>query len=128
MAQTVAFRHQERQVMNQHGWHNTSDDYRVHIAKMERMPSTIEAPHYPSVHMLFNNNVTPNEHATRQEEHVPVVIEKPQVMTEATVHIEKAIEDKPKVNNKDVDAEAEYYILQKHKAFNLCKWLSMKAL
>ncbi|KAF9624303.1 hypothetical protein IFM89_009211 [Coptis chinensis] len=110
MSRRVSFGHEDLTKNHHDNWHTTSDEYRVHVNKIERMPSIIDAPHYPNLHMLFNNKAT----QTTQ-------------VTESTVQIEHAKNSNQKVHDEDVNMEAEKFILQKRKAFGLCKWMTMKA-
>ncbi|KAL5718104.1 hypothetical protein ACHQM5_011043 [Ranunculus cassubicifolius] len=128
MPQRAAFAH-ETQGRNQHGWYNTSDDYHVHVTKVERMTSTLGGPHYPNLHNFFNNKlVTLDELATPQEEHVPMATDKA-LVTESAVQIEKPkhVKIKDVKKARDVDADADSYIQQIHKGFGISRWTTMKA-
>ncbi|OVA20595.1 hypothetical protein BVC80_1065g153 [Macleaya cordata] len=111
--QRAAFGHRDH-----NGWHTTTDDYHVHVSRMERMPSTIDAPHFPNFGSLFNNNkITHDEPETTQR-----------VQVTEKVHIEQSKKDgnNHQVYEENVDVEAEDFIRRKHKNFELCKWMSMK--
>lgn len=96
------------------------------------MPSIIEAPRYPNLHMFFKNQFNPNEQATREDEIIPKNVEKAeaaQTTATDTVHSENPKEDEHKVpvSVVDVNAKADDFISQKHKGFGLCKWVTMRA-
>ncbi|KAL9375404.1 hypothetical protein Peur_032283 [Populus x canadensis] len=111
--------HQTRQ---QHGWDaiclptaipntRTYNDYHAYISKLSRIPSALHgAPQYPSVRKAFNNMRNP----TKSPKKVQV--------TEQVQIIEQNGNQKSEVIEETVDDEADGFIQQKHKGFELCKW------
>lgn len=170
------------------GWQTTTDDYYVHVSRMERMPSTIvEAPRFPNFHTLFNNKkiantTTTTDHEDVHEDQVVVQKEEPSETTKSStvqvppqkkvVQSEKQIKDSSSNNNKNseltpvstvqvpeaqkkvvqfeeqtkdskitkkkkngkkqqgyesnIDVEATDFIQNKHKNFELSKWMSLR--
>ncbi|KAH7866793.1 hypothetical protein Vadar_025087 [Vaccinium darrowii] len=123
----------------QPGWDTTSYDYHSHLTRMERTPTVVtDVPHYPNVHMLFNNrtkvveyeddNVNHNQQQQRRRQPEPPVAEahKKVHFVEETIEIDDNGE-KSEVHKKSVDEEAEGFIQNRRKNFELCKWNTFKA-
>ena len=113
------------------GRNTTSGDYYDYISKLSRMPSVIHgAPQYPPVHKAFNNKGTQEEEATegRQDnanrKNSGRSSKKVQV-TDQVQFIDQYGNRKSEVDE-DVDGEADRFIQQKQKGFELCKWKTFK--
>jgi FMN phosphatase YigB (HAD superfamily) len=120
---------------NQHGWDTTSYDYHAHIHRMERIPTRLpEIPQYPNVHKAFNNKVAYEEdhggsdhYKHHHEDQNPVQFqEKIEVIEYERVDEEAGGKNRSggKVYEfeESVNVEADAYIKQKRKGFELCKW------
>lgn len=108
-----------------HGWDTTPDDYLSHIKRMERSLSIVPgAPHYPVVHKAFNNK-SPFEEAQgngrkqRQPRKVSFQDQQGQSNNGSSQVVDEETDD--------IEAEAEGFIQQKHRGFELCKWKTFKA-
>ncbi|KAL5750607.1 hypothetical protein ACOSP7_025210 [Xanthoceras sorbifolium] len=111
----------------QYGWDTTSHDYHSHIAEIERMPSVLnEVPHYPNVHKVFKNKYTyGEENETQQEQPQKNTSPKSRKKVQMSEHVE-IVESKSEVQDKNVDVQADGFIKQKHKGFELCKWKTFR--
>ncbi|EOY20890.1 Uncharacterized protein TCM_012229 [Theobroma cacao] len=115
------------------GWDTTSQDYRAHLARMERQPTMIPgASQYPTVHKAFNNKYSSEEEVVefKEEHHQKQRSPKSEKKVQIVEHVE-TIEETTDGNYEvheetTVDVEAGGYIQQKHKAFELCKWKTFK--
>ncbi|GFZ17374.1 Kynurenine 3-monooxygenase [Actinidia chinensis var. chinensis] len=114
----------------QHGWDTTSHDYHSHISRVARMPSVLtDVPQYPNVHMIFNNKVaTKPEDVAQQKHHDP-----PQATTHKKVQfVETTGIDKSRTTTREtacektIDEEADGFIQQRRKNFELCKWATYR--
>ncbi|KAL8097919.1 hypothetical protein AgCh_030874 [Apium graveolens] len=95
-----------------YGWNTTSQGYHDHLLRIERMPSVVtDLPRYPNIYMMLNNN----NNATTHKGEAPQGHKK--------VHFIK----KEKTKEASIDAEADGFIRQKHKKFELTKWETFKA-
>ncbi|KAJ9677887.1 hypothetical protein PVL29_022702 [Vitis rotundifolia] len=108
-----------------YGWETTPDDYLSHIKRMERSLSIVPgAPHYPVVHKAFNNK-SPIEEAQgngrkqRQPRKVSFQDQQGQSNNGSSQVVDEETDD--------IEAEAEGFIQQKHRGFELCKWKTFKA-
>ncbi|XWS47645.1 hypothetical protein CRYUN_Cryun13aG0001900 [Craigia yunnanensis] len=114
------------------GWDTTSQDYHAHLSRMERMPTIIPgAPQYPNVHKAFNNKYTFEEEVEFQEEqnrkqHSPKSQKKVQVVEHVETIQETRDENCEVYEETAVDVDADGYIQQKHKGFELCKWKTFR--
>ncbi|KAK5846517.1 hypothetical protein E1A91_A03G072600v1 [Gossypium mustelinum] len=99
------------------GWDTTSQDYQAHLSRMERSATMIPgAPQYPNVHKAFNNKVEfPEEDQCAERSPTANSRKKVQVVEHAET-----------VDEATLDSQADGYIQQKHKAFELCKWKTFK--
>ncbi|OMO53379.1 hypothetical protein COLO4_36759 [Corchorus olitorius] len=99
------------------GWDTTSHDYHAHLSKMERNPTMIpDAPQYPVVHRAFNNKYNFEEEVEFLEGNQG----KQQQKSPKKVHMADQVE------SIDEALDADGFIQQKHKAFELCKWKTFK--
>ncbi|KAG4207294.1 hypothetical protein ERO13_A03G057050v2 [Gossypium hirsutum] len=80
------------------GWDTTSQDYQAHLSRMERSATMI-----PEEDQCAERSPTANSRKKVQ------VVEHAETVDEATL-----------------DSQADGYIQQKHKAFELCKWKTFK--
>ncbi|XVF11162.1 hypothetical protein REPUB_Repub08aG0002100 [Reevesia pubescens] len=116
------------------GWDTTSQDYHAYLSRMERMPRIIHAaPQYPNVHKAFNNKYTFEEveEVEFQEEHQRKLQHSPCPKSQKKVQVEETIEETRDENDQvyeetTVKVEADGYIQQKHKGFELHKWKTFK--
>jgi hypothetical protein len=119
---------------NQHGWDTTSHDYHTHIHRMERIPTRLpEIPQYPNVYKAFNNKVAYEEdhggsdhYKYRPKHQNPVQFqEKIEVIEYERVDEEAGGKNRSGGEvyefEESVNVEADAYIKQKHKGFELCK-------
>ncbi|KAL3512736.1 hypothetical protein ACH5RR_025453, partial [Cinchona calisaya] len=135
-------RKNERKMSDYHtnprcGWNTTSLEYVEHVTGMQRMPSvTTDVPDFPNVHSALQNNVIYEEECDDPHQQVnhhnlmhqaPV----PQKKVQFTEH-EKSTEvvkdgktDQVHVE-KDINMEADGFIQQKHRKFELYKWATFK--
>jgi hypothetical protein len=96
------------------------------------MPSIIHgAPQYPSVHKAFNNKVTQEEEVNEaRQDNVnkknPTRSTKKVRVKEQVQVIDQNGNRKSEDIEEDVDAEADGFIKQKQKGFELCKWKTFK--
>ncbi|KAL7204570.1 hypothetical protein ACSBR2_017612 [Camellia fascicularis] len=117
-----------------YGWDDTSNDYHSHVSRMERMPSVLtDVPHYPNVHRIFNNTTTVYEEEdgsghNQKKHHEPQVRAKKVQFVEHEEVIGETDKNgnNVKVYKENVDVEADGFIKQKHKNFELCKWATFK--
>lgn len=108
------------------------DDYLERITAMKRCPTmTPDYPNFPNVHEVMSHNTPCREkpvyHVNHHKHHVPQEHKK--------VHFFKHIEvteiddcGKPHKGHeyKSIDSEADGFIQQKHRNFELCKWDTFK--
>lgn len=106
------------------------DEYLERLDRIQRMPSMMgDYPSFPNVHEVLNdkpsnadeNNyhqkkVTNKNHHQSSEKNVHFA-EPDKKMNEVGKHV---------VDEKSVDVEADGFIKQKHKGFELCKWDTFK--
>ncbi|OMP01005.1 hypothetical protein CCACVL1_03199 [Corchorus capsularis] len=103
------------------GWDTTSHDYHAHLSKMERNPTMIpDAPQYPVVHRAFNNKYNFEE----EVEFLQQGNGNQQQKSPKKVHMADQVESIDETKYEDLDADG--YIQQKYKAFELCKWKTFK--
>lgn len=104
------------------GWNTTSNDYHAHLERLERSPTVI---HYPNVHRAFKNNFSREEQD--EEQHKPS--NKPGKKVQISEYVERIEEGRDgnyEVHHESIDVQAESFIRQKHKGFELCKWKTFK--
>ncbi|KAH8492977.1 hypothetical protein Peur_072436 [Populus x canadensis] len=127
MSQGSAYQTRQRQ-----GSNTTSGDYHDYISRLSKMPSIIHgAPQYPSVHKAFNNKVTQEEEVNEaRQDNVnkknPTRSTKKVRVKEQVQVIDQNGNRKSEDIEEDVDAEADGFIKQKQKGFELCKWKTFK--
>ncbi|GMJ13638.1 hypothetical protein HRI_005033000 [Hibiscus trionum] len=93
------------------GWDTTSQDYQAHLSRMERLPTIIPgASQYPNVHRAFNNKA-----AVPEED-----------LQSSSAKSQKKVRVVDPADEPTLDAEADGYIQQKHKGFELFKWKTFK--
>lgn len=128
---------------HQYGWNTTSQEYADHIAKIERMPSMVnnDRPRFPSVYKAFagqahNNRVITEE---KQEDHLPRLNpHKHHHGTEPRKKVHFVEQEKRMTENEinrkteahkefDVNTEADGFINQNRKNFQLFKWATFKS-
>ncbi|CAK7357301.1 unnamed protein product [Dovyalis caffra] len=108
------------------------------------MPSLLpDAPQYPSVHKAFNNTVIQEEETTevpqdyvnrknpakspkKAPKKAPKKVPKKVQVMDQVQFIEQNGNQKSEVVEDSVDDEAEGFIQQKRKGFELCKWKTFK--
>lgn len=109
-----------------YGWNTTSQGYHDHVLRIERMPSVItDLPRYPNIYMMLNNH----NNATAHKD------EEPRLITNTSHHKNQAPQGDKKVhfvkqektNGGSIDAQADGFIRQKHKKFELSKWETFNA-
>ncbi|KAK1359652.1 hypothetical protein POM88_044126 [Heracleum sosnowskyi] len=99
-----------------YGWNTTSQGYHDHLLRIERMPSVVpDLPRYPNIYMMLNNN----NKATAQKDEEPRLIMNPS-------HHKN--QERAKTNGGSIDAEADGFIRQEHKKFELTKWETFRAI
>jgi|UniRef100_A0A2N9IWG9 hypothetical protein len=125
------------------GWETTSQDYYAH-----GMPNVMtDVPQYPNVYKAYNNKVTyeedcgaPHKRHDRQHRHPHFsdkveVIEYEEIVEEGRngkgrdkvevieyERVERNRNGNHEVYEKKIDIEADGYIQQKHKGFELSRW------
>uniref|UniRef100_A0A7N0VDT4 Uncharacterized protein n=1 Tax=Kalanchoe fedtschenkoi TaxID=63787 RepID=A0A7N0VDT4_KALFE len=111
----------------QYGWNRTSRDYHNHLTQMMRTTSAdVVVPHQynPSVHHVFKTK--PAASTTAQESLSP-----PPKAAGGKKKVRIAVQEKTVIHDQSgssgaaedsVDADADSFIRQKHKGFELCKW------
>ncbi|KAE8695005.1 putative Mediator of RNA polymerase II transcription subunit 13 [Hibiscus syriacus] len=94
------------------GWDTTSQDYQAHLSRMERLPTIIPgASQYPNVHRAFNNKVEFSEEVGQSS---------------SSAKSQKKVQVDDPADEATINAEADDYIQQKQKGFELCKWKTFK--
>ncbi|GAV65133.1 hypothetical protein CFOL_v3_08648 [Cephalotus follicularis] len=118
----------------QYDWDTTSHDYNDHLLRMQRMPSVLtdDVPQYQNVHKIFNNKYTytqEGERKTAHEEHKqnPPKARKKVHVSEHVETIEVDNHGDCEVTEQSIDMEADDYIQQRHRGFQLCKWKTFKS-
>ncbi|KAF5732177.1 hypothetical protein HS088_TW18G00868 [Tripterygium wilfordii] len=114
----------------QYGWDTTTsyDHHHAHDSRTERMPSgvlTDDVPRYPNVHKIFNKKMTYEEEAPRKEHSRKDHKKKVQVIEtiEEDINNPKGSgQDYEEIVEETIDSEADGFIQQRHKAFELRKW------
>ncbi|KAJ7956168.1 Phloem specific protein [Quillaja saponaria] len=104
------------------------DDH-AHIAKVHRTPPILsDVPQYPNAHLVFNKKVVYEEDLGAHRNNYHHKHYNPEVQEKVGVIEYKETIENPDTGNKEViyeesiDVEAERYIQQKHKGFELSKW------
>ncbi|KAJ4712423.1 Arf-GAP with Rho-GAP domain, ANK repeat and PH domain-containing protein, partial [Melia azedarach] len=107
----------------QYGWDTTSQDYRAHLSRMQRVPTALnEVPYYPSVYKVLKNKYTYGE-----EEETPQEQQQKVQMNEHVEVVESSTNDENcEVRQGNVDADADGFIQRKRRGFELCKWTTFK--
>ncbi|PRQ17213.1 hypothetical protein RchiOBHm_Chr7g0192561 [Rosa chinensis] len=116
-----------------HARHQTGSDYYSHVNRMARAPSVLtDVPHYGA---LFSNNPVPSNEAHRgghydqhqQRQHHQHNPEPGRNVVQVTETVAQCDRDgNCVVIEEKVDVEADDYIQQKHKGFELFKWKTFK--
>ena len=114
------------------GSNTTSGDYHDYISRLSKMPSIIHgAPQYPSVHKAFNNKVTREEEVNEARQ--DSVTKKNPTRSTKKVRVKEQVQvidqngnRKPEDIEEDVDDEADGFIKQKKRGFELSKWKTFK--
>ncbi|KAM7280823.1 hypothetical protein ACFE04_007957 [Oxalis oulophora] len=114
-----------------YGWGAPSNDYHSHLTRIEKMPSVIaDAPKYPNVYKAFNNGSAHQQEAPNHHNHIG---DHHQTPIQKKVHISEKVETiscdmngNCQVIEESVDMDADGFIEQKHKGFELCKWNTFK--
>ena len=110
------------------GWNTTSQDYHAHLSRMERSPTIIlGASQYPNVHKAFNNKYTFGEEEVefQEENHCKQNSPSPKSPKKDQV-IDHGDESCMVYEETTIDEEADGYIQQKRKGFELHKWKTFK--
>lgn len=111
------------QTRQQHAWDTTSQDYHAHLSMLTRTPSALpDVPQYPNVHKVFNNR-SPQEESQKQK---PNKASKKVQVTEQVQIIEQDLNGQSEVVEENINVEAEDFIQQKQKKFQLHKWKTFK--
>lgn len=114
--------------MLDYGWNTTSQGYHDHLLRIERMPSVVtDLPRYPNIYMMHNNN---NQATTQREGERRLITNQPHLRNQAqAAQGQKKVHfvEQGKTSGGSVDAEADGFIRQKHKTFELAKWQTFKA-
>lgn len=110
-----------------YGWNTTSQGYHDHLLRIERMPSVVstDLPRYPNIYMMLNNN----NKATAHKDEEPRLIMNPSHHKNPAPLGNKKVQfvKQEKSDGGSIDAEADGFIRQKHKKFELTKWETFKA-
>ncbi|KAH6803269.1 hypothetical protein C2S51_034715 [Perilla frutescens var. frutescens] len=120
-----------------YGYHSSSysmDEYLERLDRIQRMPSMMgEYPSFPNVHEVLNKQPTNSEENNHHQKkvtnknHNQKNHQNPEKKVHFAEHDKKRTEaGKHVVEDKSVDLEADGYIEQKHKGFELCKWDTFK--
>ncbi|CAN4088058.1 unnamed protein product [Withania somnifera] len=104
-------------------WEPTSDDeYLDHLKKMEKAPTMHpDIPFYPNVYTVFRNKSSyeGQESSLNHQKN-------PATESQKKVQFVEAAELNKNGEEKNIDAQADGYINQKHKGFELHKWRTFK--
>ncbi|KAF9607270.1 hypothetical protein IFM89_033477 [Coptis chinensis] len=106
-----------------------TDGYQVRVTKTEWTPSTIDVPHYPNLHFVFNNKAHEDLYGNRYEEQVVPKKAAEKVHVTKHVHYEQINEGNGRMTKieEDINYEADDFIKRKHRALELSKLMSMRA-
>lgn len=120
---------------SQYGWNTTSLEYAEHVARMERMPSVVtDAPLFPSVRSAMKDKVTYEEEREEKYQQVNHSHKHHNQEAQKKVHLTEHEKFAEVVKDgrdegfaeKDVDLEADGFIKQNHKIFEMHKWPTFK--
>ena len=100
----------------------TSNDYHSHISRMARMPSVLtDVPQYPNVHRMFNNKLS-----TTQDDPAQMTTHNKVQFVETTETDRSGATTREVMYEKTVDDDADGFIQQRRKNFELCKWATYR--
>lgn len=118
-----------------HGWNTISPhEYHAHPSSTERTPGVVTAdfPPHQNVRMTFNNKITYEDdeaphvmNRQRQNHHHAPQAHKKVHFVEQEKFLDQK-NGKFVVHEESIDAEADGFIMQKHKKFELAKWETFK--
>ncbi|MGI4329209.1 hypothetical protein ACR2WG_26790, partial [Klebsiella pneumoniae] len=107
----------------QQGRDTTSHDYHSHISRMARMPSVLtDVPQYPNVHRIFNNKLS----TTQGDDSAQVTTHNKVQFVETTEIDKSGATTREVLYEKTVDDDADGFIQQRRKNFELCKWATYR--
>ncbi|OVA20815.1 hypothetical protein BVC80_887g108 [Macleaya cordata] len=115
------------------GWQTSpaNDDYfQISRAETTTTVRTVEAPLFPNLNTIINETVIREANGPRRDEYNIAPKARGHVHVKKHVHYEQADKEgkKRETYDENIDAEADDFIKQKHKKFELSKLLSMKAI